>query len=59
VLDASSSPVSGITVHFYASADGGDYSEVGSGVSNADGHASFLWTGAGAHDYMFKAYCEI
>ena len=59
VLDASNNPVKGITVHFYASADGGDYSEVGSGLSNDSGDASFLWTGAGAHNYLFKAYCEI
>lgn len=33
---------------------------VGSGVSNViSGDASFLWTGAGAHYYLFKAYCEI
>jgi len=59
VFDASGSPIAGITVHFYASADGGDYSEVGSGVSNTSGDASFLWTGAGAYNYWFKAYCEI
>jgi len=59
VLDASSAPVKGITVDFYASADGGAYGYVGSGVSNDFGHASFLWTGAGAYNYLFKAYCEI
>jgi hypothetical protein len=59
VLNSSSGGVSGITVHFYASADGGAYFEVGSGISNNFGDASFLWTGAGAHDYLFKAYCEI
>jgi len=59
VLDASNAPVKDITVDFYASADGGAYGYVGSGASNADGHASFLWTGAGAYNYWFKAYCEI
>lgn len=60
VLDASSSPVKGITVYFYADAqDGNGWQSVGSGVSNDYGHASFLWTGAGAYNYWFKAYCEI
>ena len=61
VHDAYGSPVSGITVDFYASADGGTtYGYVGSGVSNVvSGDASFLWTGAGAYNYLFKAYCEI
>ncbi|MCJ7560804.1 Ig-like domain-containing protein [Candidatus Bathyarchaeota archaeon] len=60
VLDSSGQPVKDITVDFYASADGGSsYSIVGSGVSNNDGHASFLWTEAGAYNYWFKAYCAI
>jgi len=60
VLDASSTAVSGITVDFYASNDNGaTYGYVGSGVSNPSGDASFLWTGAGAYNYWFKAYCAI
>lgn len=61
VLDASSNPVSGITVDFYASTDGGaTYGYVGSGISNVvSGHASYLWTGVGAYNYWFKAYCAI
>ena len=59
VIDWNGGPVSDITVHFYANADGGGYFEVGSDVSDVDGKADFLWTGAGAADYWFKAYCEI
>jgi hypothetical protein len=60
VLDAGNAAVSGITVDFYASTDGGlTYGYVGSGVSGATGFAHNLWTGAGAYDYWFKAYCEI
>jgi hypothetical protein len=58
VLDASSTPVKGITVDFYAD-DGSGWIYVGSGLSNDFGDASFLWTGAGAYNYWFKANCAI
>ena len=59
VLDSSGNPVSGITVDFYAD-DGSGWKYVGSGVSNVvSGDASFLWTGAGAYNYWFKANCAI
>jgi len=61
VLDGSNAAVVGITVDFYASTDGGTtYVYVGtSSASNGSGDASFLWTGAGAYNYWFKAYCAI
>ena len=62
VLDASSTPVKGITVDFYASTDGGlTYVYVASGdaLSNGSGMASTVWTGAGAYNYWFKANCAI
>jgi hypothetical protein len=60
VLDGSGYYVKGITVYFYANAqDGSGWQLVGSGVSNDFGDASFLWTEAGAYNYLFKAYCEI
>lgn len=60
IADGSTNAVAGIKADFYASTDGSTYSPIGTGApSDGSGNSDFLWTGAEAYYYYFKATCTL
>jgi hypothetical protein len=62
VTDSDDKGVFGLTVKFYASANGGAWTWIGDGIykTNGDGYDTFCWTGIEtATTYDFKATCTL